>query len=126
MANFVLQELPDEMTDGKKIVYPKMQTYSLHDYETVIKHMRTYAGNISEGLIRAVFDALASTMQSWMPLGHSIKIMDWVYSPYPWVSIHQPLQRRLLPRINRKVKSPRRNTDMCASRASTSSQTLSY
>ena len=24
MANFVLQELPDEMTDGKKIVYPKM------------------------------------------------------------------------------------------------------
>ena len=26
MANFVLQELPDEMTDGKKIVYPKMQT----------------------------------------------------------------------------------------------------
>jgi hypothetical protein len=48
MANFVLKELPDEMTDGKKIVYPKMQTYSLHDYETVIKHMRTYAGNISE------------------------------------------------------------------------------
>ena len=28
------------MTDGKKIVYPKMQTYSLHDYETVMKHMR--------------------------------------------------------------------------------------
>ena len=74
MANFVLQELPDEMTGCKKIVYPKMQTYSLHDYETVIKNMRTYTGNISEGLIRAVFDALASTMQSWMPLGHNIKI----------------------------------------------------
>ena len=26
------------------------------------------------GIIRAVFDALASTMQSWMPLGHNIKI----------------------------------------------------
>jgi hypothetical protein len=25
MANFVLQELPDEMTDGKKIVYPSVQ-----------------------------------------------------------------------------------------------------
>ena len=74
MANYVLQELPEEMTNGKKVVYPKMQTYSLHDYETVIKHMRTYAGNISDGLIRAVFDALASTMQSWMPLGHNIKI----------------------------------------------------
>ena len=58
MAKYVLQELPGEMTDGKKIVYPKMQTYSLHDYETVIEHMRDYAGNISDGMIRAVFDAL--------------------------------------------------------------------
>ena len=74
MANFVLQELPEEMSEGKKLVFPKMQTYSLHDYETVIKHMHTYAGSISDGLIRAVFDALVSTMQSWMPLGHSIKI----------------------------------------------------
>ena len=31
------------MTDGKKIVFPKMQTYTLHDYETVIQHMRDYA-----------------------------------------------------------------------------------
>jgi hypothetical protein len=72
MANFVLQELPEEMADGKKIVYPKMQTYSLHDYETVINHMRTYAGNISEGLIRAVFDALATTMMRWVPLGRGV------------------------------------------------------
>ena len=74
MANFVLQELPEEMSEGKKVIFPKMQTYSLHDYDTVIKHMRTYAGSLSDGLIRAVMDALVSTMQSWMPLGHSIKI----------------------------------------------------
>ena len=74
MANFVLQELPEEMSEGRKVVFPKMQTYSLHDYDTVIKHMRTYAGSISDGLIRAVLDALVSTMQSWMPLGHNIKI----------------------------------------------------
>ena len=74
MAKYVLQELPGEMTDGKKIVYPKMQTYSLHDYETVIEHMRDYAGNISDGMIKAVFDALASVMTSWMPMGHNIKI----------------------------------------------------
>ena len=47
MPKYVLQELPGEMTDGKKIVYPKMQTYSLHDYETVIEHMRDYAGSHS-------------------------------------------------------------------------------
>jgi len=74
MPKYILQELPEEMTDGKKIVYPKMQTYSLHDYETVIEHMRDYAGSISEGMIKAVFDALVSTMKSWMPMGHNIKI----------------------------------------------------
>lgn len=74
MANYVLQELPEELADGKKVVFPKMQTYSLHDYETVMKHMRDYTGNISEGLIRAVFDAFTSVMESWMPLGHTLKI----------------------------------------------------
>ena len=77
MAKYILQELPGEMTDGKKIVYPKMQTYSLHDYETVIEHMRDYAGNISDGMIKAVYDALASVMTSWMPMGHNIKIDGW-------------------------------------------------
>ena len=125
MANFVLQELPDEMTDGKKIVYPKMQTYSLHDYETVIKHMRTYAGNISEGIIRAVFDALTSTMQSWMPLGHNIKINGLGVFSLSLGLIPPRLQKRLLPRTNRMVKTPRKNTDMYASRTSTSGQTLS-
>ena len=74
MPKYILLELPGEMTDGKKIVYPKMQTYSLHDYETVIEHMRDYAGSISDGMIRAVFDALVSVMKSWMPMGHNIKL----------------------------------------------------
>lgn len=74
MPKYILQELPGEMTDGKKIVYPKMQTYSLHDYETVIEHMRDYAGSFSEGTIKGVFDALLSVMKSWMPMGHNIKI----------------------------------------------------
>ena len=74
MPKYILQELPGEMTDGKKIVFPKMQTYSLHDYETVIEHMHDYAGSISEGMIKAVFDALVAVMKSWMPMGHNIKI----------------------------------------------------
>ena len=64
MPKYVLQELPGEMTDGKTIVYPKMQTYTLHNYETLIEHMRDYAGSISAGMIRAVFDALVSVMNS--------------------------------------------------------------
>ena len=74
MANYILKELPGEMTDGKTIVYPKMQTYSRHDYEQVIHNMRVYANGIGEGIIRAVFDALAETMATWMPLGHTMKI----------------------------------------------------
>ena len=74
MANYVLKELHKEMGNGKKPVYPKIQTYSLHDFETVIEHMRVYTGNLSEGTIRAVIDALVQTMKSWMPLGHNIKI----------------------------------------------------
>ena len=74
MPKYILQELPEEMTDGKKIVFPKMQTYSLHDYETVIEHMHDLAGSFSAGTIRGVFDALVSVMESWMPMGHNIKI----------------------------------------------------
>ena len=74
MAKYILKEMAEGMADGHKTLYPKMQTYSLHDYETVIEHMRDYAGSIGEGMIRAVFDALVSTMKSWMPMGHNIKI----------------------------------------------------
>ena len=74
MAKYILKEMAEGMADGNKTLYPKMQTYTLHDYETVIEHMRDYAGSISEGLIRAVFDALVSVMESWMPMGHNIKI----------------------------------------------------
>ena len=74
MANYYLQKLPEGMKEGEKVVYPRMQTYTLHDFETVLKHMHTYAANISEGTMRAVLEALTETMKSWMPLGHSIKI----------------------------------------------------
>ena len=74
MANYILKELPEEVTEGRTVVYPKMQIYSLHDYEKVIQDMRVYAGGISEGIIRAVFDALASAMACWMPMGHTMKI----------------------------------------------------
>ena len=74
MANYILKEMAEGMADGHKTLYPKKQTYSLHDYETVIDHMRDYTANISSGVIKAVFDALVSVMESWMPMGHNIKI----------------------------------------------------
>lgn len=74
MANYILKELPGEMTEGKTIVYPKMQTYSLYDYDLVIQHMCVLSRILNEGIIRATFDALISEMKSSMPWGHNIKI----------------------------------------------------
>ena len=74
MANFVIKEMPEGMTEGRKVVYPKMQTYNMHEFETVLKNMHRYAGSFSEGMMRGVLDALVETMKTWMPLGHSIKI----------------------------------------------------
>ena len=64
MAIYYLQKLPEGMKEGEKVVYPRMQTYTLHDFETVLKHVHTYAGNISEGTMRAVLEALTETMKS--------------------------------------------------------------
>ena len=74
MANYILKELPVEMSEGKSIVYPKMQTYSLYDYDKVIQDMCVLSRILNEGIIRAVFDALASEMKSCMSWGHNIKI----------------------------------------------------
>lgn len=74
MARYILQELPDGLAEGKKVIYPKMQTYSMHDFDTVLKNMRVYGSGFSVGTMRGVIDALVQTMESWMPLGHTIKI----------------------------------------------------
>lgn len=74
MANYVLKELPEGMAGSEKTLYPKMQTYSMHDYETVLKNMRVYGGSFSVGTMRGVIETLVQTMEAWMPLGHTIKI----------------------------------------------------
>lgn len=74
MAKYILQELPEEMTDGKKVMFPKMKTYSLHDYETVVRHIHACDSTFSEGVIRGVLNAFTSAMKIWMPMGHNIKV----------------------------------------------------
>ncbi|MBO7069264.1 MAG: hypothetical protein J6W52_11430 [Bacteroidaceae bacterium] len=74
MTNYILQELPEGMKERENVVFPKMQTYTTFDTETVLKYMRNYAGNLSEGIMRCVLDALAETMKTCMPLGHNIKV----------------------------------------------------
>ena len=74
MANYILKELPGEMTEGRTVIYPKLQRFSLFDYEMVIQHMCTFSRILNEGIIRAVFIALTDEMLTGMPAGHNIKI----------------------------------------------------
>ena len=34
MANYILKEMAEGMADGHKTLYPKMQTYSLHNWKS--------------------------------------------------------------------------------------------
>ncbi|MBO7539496.1 MAG: hypothetical protein J6T44_09470 [Prevotella sp.] len=74
MAKYILKELPGEMTEGRTVIYPKMQRYSLFDYEMVIQHMCKLSPILNEGIIRTVFDALTDEMLTSLPNGHNIKI----------------------------------------------------
>jgi predicted histone-like DNA-binding protein len=74
MAGFIIQELPEEMTNGKKVVYPKMQNYTMLNYNTVVKHIHDYSGSFSEGIIKGVLDTLVLELKSKLTEGHSIKI----------------------------------------------------
>lgn len=74
MANYILKELPGEMTEGRTVIYPKLQRFSLFDYDMVIQHMCKLSAILNEGIIRAVFSALTDEMLTGMPAGHNIKI----------------------------------------------------
>jgi predicted histone-like DNA-binding protein len=74
MANYILKELPGEMTEGKTVIYPKMKRFSMFGYEMVIQHMCTFSRILNEGIIRSVFSALTDEMVTSMPIGHTVKI----------------------------------------------------
>lgn len=74
MANYILQELPQGMSDGKKVVFPKMDAYSMLEYDKVLEEISKQDSSLREGTIRGVLDALAKMMTTWLPEGHSMKI----------------------------------------------------
>ena len=45
MANYILQELPQGMSDGKKVVFPRIDNYDLLDYR---KFWRRYTNEIPQ------------------------------------------------------------------------------
>ena len=74
MANYILQEMADGMANKKKAPYPKMQTYTMFDYEQVIKRIHVHSPAFSEATIRGVLDTLGEAIRDVLPMGHSIKI----------------------------------------------------
>ena len=74
MASYVLQKLPNGMGDGESALFPKMQIYTMFDYDKVVELIHSYSPSFSEGVIRGVLDGLTMAMKSALPNGHSMKI----------------------------------------------------
>ena len=74
MGSYVLKKMPNGMGKGDCALYPKLMIYNMFDDEEVIKRIHEYSPAFSEGVIRGVLDALAYTMKSVLPMGHSMKI----------------------------------------------------
>ena len=74
MAKYILQELPEELTNGKKVVFPKMDNYTLFDNDKVIEKMTEQDSSLRKGNIRSVMEALTQAMKTCLPLGHTMKI----------------------------------------------------
>ena len=74
MASYVLHELPNGMGDGESALFPKMQIYTMFDYDKVVELIHSYSPSFSEGVIRGVLDGLTVAMKSALPNGHSMKI----------------------------------------------------
>lgn len=74
MAGYILSELPDGMANNEKTLFPKMQIYTMFDFDKVVRYIHDYSPGLSEGIIRSVLYGLTDAMKSILPNGHSIKI----------------------------------------------------
>ena len=74
MAKYILQEMNDGMANKKKKPYPKIQNYSMFDYETLIEHIHAHSSAFSKATIRGVIDTMAETIGDVLPTGHTVKI----------------------------------------------------
>ena len=74
MAKYILKEMADGMANKKKAPYPKMQTYTLFDYDKLINRIHVHSPAFSEATIRGVLDTLVETVGDVLPMGHNIKV----------------------------------------------------
>lgn len=52
MASYVIQELPEGMGNGQSALYPKMQNYTLFDYDKVVETIHQYSPTFTPAVIR--------------------------------------------------------------------------
>ncbi len=74
MAKFYLQEMPDIEKDGKRRVYPKIQTYRQISTEELAERIRVKSGVFREGVVNGVLMTLSDTLAEYLSLGYTVKI----------------------------------------------------
>lgn len=76
MPKYKLQEMPDIKNDGKRKVYPKLDTYRLIGSKEFIKILHSYQRAIDKGVLTAVMMDMARVMMLKLSEGYNIKIDD--------------------------------------------------
>ena len=74
MAKFYLQEMPNIDKQGKRKVYPKMQTNRLISNDELIERIKIKSGVFREGVVKGVLMTLADSLADYLSLGYTVKI----------------------------------------------------
>ena len=74
MANYILKEMNDLKKVGKRIVYPKMETFSQMSLDNMVKYIREKGSPFAPAAIRGVVETLLDATTDWLSNGHTIKI----------------------------------------------------
>lgn len=74
MVKYKLQEMPDVHHNGKKRVYPRMETDRQLDTKEFIKKMHFHNRTISESVVKAVLTDVADYLGEMLSSGYTVKL----------------------------------------------------
>lgn len=76
MPKYVLQEMPDLGNEGKRKVYPKLDSCRLIETEEFVKIVHSYQRAIAPSVVSAVLSEVAATLKRKLSEGYTVKLDD--------------------------------------------------
>ena len=76
MPKYILQEMPDLGNEGKRKVYPKLDSCRLIETEEFVKIVHSYQRAIAPSVVSAVLSEVAATLKRKLSEGYTVKLDD--------------------------------------------------